>query len=73
MGFCRQEHWSELPFPPPGDLPNPGIIAGRFFTTEPPEKPLESIRWIEILNQGVRVSLFEVKPTREKAGTNDVF
>ena len=73
MGFCRQEHWSELPFPPPGDLPNPGIIAGRFFTTEPPEKPLESIRWIEILNQVVRVSLFEVKPTREKAGTNDVF
>ena len=58
-----------MPFPPPGDLPNPGIIAGRL----PPEKPLESIRWIEILNQVVRVSLFEVKPTREKAGTNDVF
>ena len=25
MGFSRQEYWSELPFPPPGDLPNPGI------------------------------------------------
>ena len=25
MGFSRQEHWSGLPFPPPGDLPNPGI------------------------------------------------
>ena len=25
MGFLRQEHWSGLPFPPPGDLPNPGI------------------------------------------------
>ena len=25
MGFSRQEHWSELPCPPPGDLPNPGI------------------------------------------------
>ena len=25
MGFSRQEHWSRLPFPPPGDLPNPGI------------------------------------------------
>ena len=24
MGFSRQEYWSELPFPPPGDLPNPG-------------------------------------------------
>ena len=42
MGFSRQEHWSELPFPPPGDLPNPGVepmslmspaLAGRFFTT----------------------------------------
>ena len=25
MGFLRQEYWSWLPFPPPGDLPNPGI------------------------------------------------
>ena len=25
MGFSRQEHWSGLPFPPPGHLPNPGI------------------------------------------------
>ena len=25
MGFSRQEHWSGLPFPPPGDLPHPGI------------------------------------------------
>ena len=39
MGFSRQEHWSRLPFPPLGDLLNPGIeplspaLAGRFFTT----------------------------------------
>ena len=48
MGFSRQEHWSGLPCPLPGDLPNPGIepmspaspeLAGRFFTTEPPGKP----------------------------------
>ena len=38
MGFSRQEYWSELPFPSPGDLPNPGMehkspaLAGRFFT-----------------------------------------
>ena len=44
MGFSRQEHWKGLPFPPPGDLPDPGIklvspaLAGRFFTTEPPGK-----------------------------------
>ena len=37
MGFPRQECWSELPFPSPGDLPDPGIeptspaLAGRFF------------------------------------------
>ena len=45
MGFPRQEYWSGLPFLSPGDLPNPGIkpkspnLAGRFFTTESPEKP----------------------------------
>ena len=42
MGFPRQEYWSGLPFPSPGDLLNPGIeptfpaLAGRFFTAEPP-------------------------------------
>ena len=46
MGFLRQEYWSGLPFPSPGDLPNPEMelispaLAGRFFTTEPPRKPL---------------------------------
>ena len=45
IGFPRQENWSGLPFPSPGDFPNPGIkptspaLAGRFFITEPPEKP----------------------------------
>ena len=28
MGFSRQEYWSGLPFPPLGDLPNPGIEPG---------------------------------------------
>ena len=28
MGFSRQEHWSGLPFPSPGELPNPGIGPG---------------------------------------------
>ena len=28
MGFSRQEYWSGLPFPSPGDLPNPGIKLG---------------------------------------------
>ena len=44
MGFPRQKYWSELLFPSPGDLPNPGtepaspVLAGGFFTTEPPGK-----------------------------------
>ena len=28
MGLSRQEYWSELPFPSPGDLPNPGFEPG---------------------------------------------
>jgi len=46
MGFSRQEYWSELPFPPPEELPNPRFklaspaLAGRSFTTELPGKPL---------------------------------
>ena len=46
MEISRQEYWSGLPFPSPGDLPGPGIepaspvLAGRFFTTEPPWKPV---------------------------------
>ena len=49
MGFPRQEHWSGLPFPSPVDLPNPGIkpafpvLAGGFFTTDTPGKPLNSL------------------------------
>ena len=46
MGFPRQEYWSGLPFPTPGDLPNPGIkptspaLAGGNFSLESPGKPL---------------------------------
>ena len=45
MGFLRQEYWSGLPLPFPGDLPHPGIeprstvLPGGFITTEPPGKP----------------------------------
>ena len=49
MEFTRHGYWSGLPFPSPGDLPYPGIepvplaspaMAGSFFTTEPPGKPI---------------------------------
>ena len=48
MGFSRQGSWSGLPFPPPGDLPDPGIepaspvspaLAGGFLTPVPAGKP----------------------------------
>ena len=48
MGFSRQEHWSGLPCPPPGDLPNPGMKPGSpalqtdSLPLEPPEKPLDN-------------------------------
>ena len=47
MGFSRQESWNGLPFPSPGDLPDPGIepaspmspaFAAEFFTLVPPDK-----------------------------------
>ena len=48
MEFSRQEYWSGLPFPSPGDLPNPGIEPGfpalqaDFLLSEPPGKPLQN-------------------------------
>ena len=45
MEFSRQEYWSGLPFPSPGDLPNPGIKLGSpalqtdALLSEPPGKP----------------------------------
>ena len=44
-GISRQEYWSELPCPPPGDLPNPGIeprshaLLADSLPSEPPGKP----------------------------------
>ena len=69
MGFSRQEHWSGLPFPSPGDLPNPGIEPGSpefqvdSLPSEPPEKPeAEGIKLINkmfmilrYIEQGVKI------------------
>ena len=55
MGFPRQECWNGLPFPSPGDLPNPGIkpasleLEGRFFIPEPPGKANKALKKKEIL------------------------
>ena len=48
MGFSRQEYWSGLPFPSPGDLPDPGIepqspaFQADTLTSEPPGKPMSN-------------------------------
>ena len=53
MGFSWQEYWRGLPFPPPGDLPDPGtepksMFTGSFFTTEPHGQPLSIISIINL-------------------------
>ena len=51
IGFPRQQYWSRLPVPSPGDLPNPGIelmspeLAGGFFTVEPPGRPITTYKF----------------------------
>ena len=55
MRFSKQEYWSELPCPPPGDLPDPGIkpasltspaLAGGFFTTDTTWEAHGIVNWI---------------------------
>ena len=53
MGISKQEYWSGLLFPPPGDLPDPGIkptspaLAGRFF--------IRANRWLSDLNMNIKM------------------
>ena len=63
MGFSRQEHWSGLPCPPPGDLPNAGteptsllslVFAGGFFTT--------SATWEAPRSQGSQQNKLKIMP-----------
>ena len=55
MGFSRQEYWNGLPFPPPGDLPDPGIqyvslmfpaLAGRFFIINATWETLHTYKYV---------------------------
>ena len=63
MGFSRKEYWSGLPWPPPGDLPDPGIEpgspawAGGFFTAEPAGKPPKVIIQLELILELIPVPL----------------
>ena len=59
MGFSRQEHWSGLPFPSPGDLSDAGLEPGSSalqadaLPSKPPGKPAVSAGWREILPSDV--------------------
>ena len=63
MEFSRQEYWSGLPFPSPGDLPNPEIEPGSpalqadALLSEPPGKPLKEITVDYKINE---IPLFEM-------------
>ena len=67
MEFPRQECWSELPFPLPGDLPDTGVepkslaspaLAGRFFTTVPLGKHKHQGMTINNYNEKIHIFLF---------------
>ena len=75
MGFSKQEHWSGLPFPPPWDLPDPGIkptslmspvLVGIFFTTsatwEAPHQLLLSCQVTSVVSDSVQPH--GLQPTR---------
>ena len=61
MEFSRQEYWSGLPFPTPGDLPDPVVepaslmspeLASGFCSTEPPVKPCHGVLDLYLLKYG---------------------
>ena len=65
--FSRQEYWSRLPLPTPGDLPDPGIepvslvsltLAGRFFPTAPPWNPrLDKLGCIYLMGNHLAIKI----------------
>ena len=75
MGFSRQEYWSGLPFPSPGDLSDPGIKPGSpalqadSLPSEPQGKPYESVLKIQFcviflyLNAALRLSHYIIGET----------
>ena len=71
MGFSRQEYWSGLPGPPPGDLPDPGIepgspaLAGRFFTIRATKKG-ENSRRKHVFTQSQSISLRSTYPDNRR-------
>ena len=69
MWFLRQESWSRLPFPSPGDLPAPGIepaspaLGDGFFTTESPGKPFVSLwsHFFQLIKLNLVLCVFQLR------------
>ena len=70
MEFSRQEYWSGLPCPPPGDLPNPGIdlcllhwqvdsLPGKPYSTTY-LSPIEGVRFLSFLSEVLSLSLMSI-------------
>ena len=65
MGFSRQEYWSELPFPSPGDLPDPGIkprsptLQADALPSKPPGKPHIKINSTYLKNKHEKIKILE--------------
>ena len=71
MGVLRQEYWSGLPFPSPGNLPDPGIepksltLQTDSLPSEPPEKSI-NVNWaLRVEHWSNRFSVFMKRNTRE--------
>ena len=62
MGFPRQEYWSGLPFPFPGDLPDPGIKPSS-LALQVGSLPLSHQGSISLLNSKVNKALYRKGPT----------
>ena len=65
MGFSRQEYWSGLPFPSPGDFPDPGIeprslaLQADALTSEPPGK--------RMMNRALHLSVIDISMVKNKS------
>ena len=72
MGFSRQECWSGLPFPSPGDLPNPGIeprspaLQADALPSEPPGKPNTEQRKSPSLNNKEKIDWIEKNESSQR-------
>ena len=64
MGFPRQEYWTGLPFPPPGDLPSPGIE---------PESPALQTMSLPLSNQGSPHFFYFIPTTMALDQTHRIF